>query len=70
MWASNMVICPQRCRHVEGFAGKMDAKDIDALAEDARHFVAKVQRLASAPQPRLVSFWIGLFVQAAKTRND
>lgn len=26
---------------VEGFADKMDAKDIDALAEDARHFVRK-----------------------------
>jgi ElaB/YqjD/DUF883 family membrane-anchored ribosome-binding protein len=26
---------------VEGFAGKMDAKDVDALAEDARHFIRK-----------------------------
>lgn len=26
---------------VEGFAGKMDAKDVDAIAEDARQFVRK-----------------------------
>ena len=31
---------------VEGFAGKMDAKDIDALAEDARHFVRKSPAVA------------------------
>jgi ElaB/YqjD/DUF883 family membrane-anchored ribosome-binding protein len=31
---------------VEGFAGKMDAKDVDALAEDARHFVRKSPAVA------------------------
>lgn len=31
---------------VEGFAGKMDAKDVDALAEDARQFVRKSPAVA------------------------
>lgn len=31
---------------VEGFAGKMDAKDVDALAEDAREFVRKSPAVA------------------------
>lgn len=31
---------------VEGFAGKMDAKDVDALAEDARQFVRKSPAIA------------------------
>ena len=30
----------------EGFAGKMDAKDVDALAEDARQFVRKSPAVA------------------------
>ena len=31
---------------VEGFAGKMDAKDVDALADDARQFVRKSPAVA------------------------
>jgi ElaB/YqjD/DUF883 family membrane-anchored ribosome-binding protein len=31
---------------VDGFAGKMDAKDVDALAEDARQFVRKSPAVA------------------------
>lgn len=31
---------------VEGFAGKMDAKDVDAIAEDARQFVRKSPAVA------------------------
>jgi ElaB/YqjD/DUF883 family membrane-anchored ribosome-binding protein len=31
---------------VEGFAGKMDAKDVDALADDARQFVRKSPAIA------------------------
>ncbi len=31
---------------VEGFAGKMDAKDVDALAEDARQFIRKSPAVA------------------------
>lgn len=31
---------------VDGFAGKMDAKDVDAIAEDARQFVRKSPALA------------------------
>jgi len=31
---------------VEGFAGKMDAKDVDAIAEDARQFVRKSPAIA------------------------
>lgn len=31
---------------VEGFAGKMDAKDVDALAEEARQFVRKSPAVA------------------------
>ena len=31
---------------MDGFAGKMDAKDVDAIAEDARQFVRKSPALA------------------------
>jgi ElaB/YqjD/DUF883 family membrane-anchored ribosome-binding protein len=31
---------------VDGFAGKMDAKDVDAIAEDARQFVRKSPAVA------------------------
>ena len=31
---------------VEGFANKLDAKDVDAIAEDARHFVRKSPAVA------------------------
>jgi hypothetical protein len=31
---------------VDGFAGKMDAKDVDAIAEDARQFVRKSPAIA------------------------
>ena len=31
---------------VEGFAGKMNAKDVDVLAEDARQFVRKSPAVA------------------------
>jgi len=55
---------------VEGFAGKMDAKDVDALRKMLGFSFVKARLSPSVLPPQLALFWRGLCVRAGKTRKS